>query len=256
MTLLYTEGNDQRRIACEMTRDFFATLSTYDGRSGPAFTINTAATDWTTYQNLFEAQKLPMFDIGWLADFADADNFVRQYMHSNGDLAYFQGYTVDNGWGNLKDILIDQALVTADGPERQALYQQLQQIYYNDCPSYPVTIPRERRWCQYWVKGWYYDALYPATYIPSVYKYDDCWFDVSGTPIGISDGSCNMKDIAYLIAHFNAKAPIPGLPVDPKWAEVYGANGAVDPYGDRVSNMKDIAGAIQHFNHKNGTLTP
>jgi hypothetical protein len=127
--------------------------------------------------------------------------------------------------------------------------------YYEDCPSFAVNNPRGRRWCQYWVKGWYYNALYMSQYYYSFWKSDDCWFDISGTPIGISDGKLDMKDIAYLILHFNAKAPVPGKPTDPKWVGVYGANGAVDCYGDRVSNMKDIAGAIQHFGHKANTGT-
>ncbi len=85
---------------------------------------------------------------------------------------------------------------------------------------------------------------------------DNPWYDVSGSTPGISDGVVNMKDIAYLIAHFNAKAPVPGQPPDPKWVGVYGANGCVDPFGDRVCNMKDIAGAVIHFNHHANTGTP
>jgi len=97
--------------------------------------------------------------------------------------------------------------------------------------------------------------MYPATYIPSVYKYDNCCFDVSGTSPGIQDGIVGMRDISYLILHFNAKAPIAGKPVDPKWVGTYG-NGCVDPYSDRTCNMRDITGAVLHFGHKNNTLTP
>ena len=254
LALLYNAGNDQRRIACEMIRAFFNALSSYEGRTGSPFDVEIATVDWPTYLTLFEAEELPMFNIGWLADFADADNFVRPYMHSNGEFAYFQDYTTMNGWGaSGKDALIDTALVTADGPVRQALYQQLQLIYANDCPSYPLTIPQVRRWCQYWVKGWYYNPLYPATYIPSVYKYDDCWYDVSGPTPGVADGIVNMPDVNYLVAHFGANAPIPGGATDPKWVGTYG-NGCVDPYGDRKCDKRDIGYAIQHFNHKNNTL--
>ncbi|HUW49182.1 MAG TPA: hypothetical protein VMW36_10610, partial [Patescibacteria group bacterium] len=70
-----------------------------------------------------------------------------------------------------------------------------------------------------------------------------------------SDGIVNMRDIQYLIIHFNAKPTVPEKP-DPKWVGVYGANGAVDPYGDRTCNMRDIQGAILHFNHKQNTSTP
>ena len=88
-----------------------------------------------------------------------------------------------------------------------------------------------------------------------MWKADDCWFDVNGPTMGVSDGIVNMRDIQYLIIHFNAKASVPGKP-DPKWVGVYGANGAVDPSGDRTCNMRDIQGAILHFNHKQNTSTP
>jgi peptide/nickel transport system substrate-binding protein len=262
LSLLYNEGNDQRRIACEMIRAFFNTLSSYDGRVGSAFDVEIATVDWPTYLTLFEAEQLPIFNIGWLADFADADNFARPYMHSYGDFSYFQGYTADNGWdASGKDALIDSALITADGPARQALYSQLQLIYYNDVPSFPLTIPQGRRWCQYWVKGYYFDALYPAVYMASIYKYDDCWYDIAGPGlptrprIDVQDGIINMRDISYLILHYGARAPIPGGTPDSKWVGTYG-NGGVDTYGDRKSNMRDIAFTILHFNHKNNTLTP
>jgi peptide/nickel transport system substrate-binding protein len=275
MTLYCWNPGGIDRIMVEMIRDFFFWhLSTYDGRVGAPFTINIVFLDWGTIYEMFEARELPVFDIRWLPDFADVDNVMRPYMSSNGDFSYYQNYTVANGWGGTrgsnyptmnKDELIEKAFTTPDGPDRAKMYADLESIYLSDCPSFPIPAMTTRRWCQYWVKGWYYNAVYtsayvlpmydPGTYIPSVYKYDDCWFDVNGPTMGVSDGIVNMRDIQYLILHFNAKASIPGTTPDPKWVGTYG-NGGVDPYGDRTCNMRDIQGAILHFNHKNNTLTP
>jgi peptide/nickel transport system substrate-binding protein len=259
LDITFNTGNDVRHIACTMIQSFFQTLSTFGPRAGsgkPPFTVNIKEIDWTTTIRGMTRRLLPIFDIGWLADFADADDFIRPYMHSGGTFAFFQNYTAANNQGVLKDLLIDQAVLTPDGPARAALYRQLQEIYYEDCPSFPVNIPRGRRFCQYWVKGWYFDAVYPSTYFYTIWKQDDCWGDVSGATAGVSDGANNMFDIAWLIAHFNGGAPVPGYPIDPKWVGVYGANGAVDTYGDRKCNMKDIAFNIAHFNHKMNTNTP
>ncbi len=246
--LTFNTGNTVRQTACQMIADFFTALSTFGGRSGPAFKVNVKEITWSQTINDYVNQNLPMYDIGWLADFADADDFVRPYMHSSGAFAYYQAYTADNGWGTLKDSLIDQAVLTPDGPARQAIYDHLAQIAYADAPYIPMMNPRGRLFQWYWVKGWYYDAVYPSRRAYTTYKQDTPWYDISGTVVGVSDNKVNMKDIAYLILHFNAKAPIPGVALDPKWVGVYGANGAVDPYGDRKSDMKDIAGAIQNFN--------
>jgi len=263
MDLAYNSGNDIRKIACNMMAGFFTQLSTFDGRSGHGFNINVIEEDWPTFLAEQRAHKLPMYDVGWLADFADADDFVRPYMYSTGNYAFGQRYTAVNGWGTLKDTLIDQAVLTADGPARQAIYQQLQLIYYNDAPSLPINNPTGRQWMWYWVKGYYHNALYPDRWFYTYWKQDNPWYDISGTnigtvanPIWVSDGVVNMKDIAYLIAHFNAQAPVPGLPLDPKWNGEYGANGGIDPFGDRKCNMKDIAGTILSFNAKGGTGHP
>lgn len=248
----------QIMVECEILRDFFGNLSFYDNRAGPPFSINVNEQwDW---MSRYPSNDMLIWDIGWLGDFAAPDNFVRPYMHSTGDFASFQNYTADNGWtgapyGN-KDALIEEALTTLSESTRQTDYQKLQQIFYNDCPCIPIPTPTGRLWCQYWVKGWYYNAMYPGLYIRSLWKADDCWFDVSGPTVGVSDGKTDMRDISYLILHFNAKAPSSATTPDPKWVGMYGANGCVDPYGDRVCNMRDISGAILHFNHKNGTLTP
>jgi hypothetical protein len=65
-----------------------------------------------------------------------------------------------------------------------------------------------------------------------------------------------MRDISWLILHFNARAFIQDYPADPKWIGVYGANGCIDPYGDRGSNIRDIQMAVIHFGHKMNTTTP
>jgi peptide/nickel transport system substrate-binding protein len=265
LTLAYVGSASPSRIMCEMIREFFNTLSTYDGRTGPPFTINLVDLDWTIYLDYFETFKLPLFEIGWLADFADADNFLRPYMHSDGDFVQFQNYTLDNGWSNTrganypslnKDQLIDLALVTPDEPDRARMYADLENIYMNDCPSFPIDQPYIRRWCQYWVKGWYYNPLCPGDYYRAMWKADDCWFDISGPTQAVSDSVSSMRDIIYLVLRFNVKAPRAGKPLDLRWVGVYGANGAVDLYGDRICNMRDIQQAILHFNHKMNTTTP
>jgi peptide/nickel transport system substrate-binding protein len=250
LTLTYNTGNDMRRIACVMISDFFGNLSTYNGRVGNPFTVIVTNIDWSVYLDQWENFELPIWSIGWLADFADADNFMRPYMHSQGDFAYFQLYSVDNGYALTKDSLLDQALMETNETTRKALYRDLAMIYYNDCPSMPIVCPRGRRWTNYWVKGWYYDALYPAFYIRDYFKMDNCWFDVTGPTKYVSDGVCNIRDVNYLILAFNAKAPQPGQTTDSRWNGNYGANGGVDPSGDRLSNIRDVQGAILHFNHK------
>jgi len=255
--MYYNAGNEPRRIACEFIKDSFIELNNMYGKS---FLIDLVGANWSVILAKLWASTAPTYTIGWLADFADPDNFVRPYMHSYGDFSYFQKYWVSNGWatpgprtGLNKDLLIDLGIKTPDGPEREAMYKDLDDIYIADCPSIPMAQALGRRWQKYWYKGWYYDALYPSSYYYKHYKEDACWADVTGPTIGVPDGVCNMRDIGYIAARFGAKAPDPSKvpPYDPKWAPgQYGCSGA-DVYGDRKVDMRDIGLACAHFGHKN-----
>jgi peptide/nickel transport system substrate-binding protein len=255
LKIAYNSGNDQRRIACQMISTFFATLSTYAGRTGPPFRVEVIELTWNDILDKMENFELPTWIMGWLADFAHADNWVRPYMHSYGDFSYFQNYTSWNGWTEPgpvtrkdKDTLIDLGLKATDPNVKKQCYEDLQRIYARDAPSLPLAQPMGRRWCKYWVKGWYYNYLYPSQYYYHLWKHDTCWFDITGTTPGVYDDVTNARDVTYLILHFGARAPAPGFE-DPKWVGTYGWGG-VDPYGDRVCNARDVTWTILHFGHR------
>jgi len=246
--LPYWTGYIHVQAAWEILRDFFVRLSTYDGRTGPPFTIIVVGEmiPWS-YNEWWEGQ--PMFVSGWLGDFADADNFARPYMYSTGYFAAYQNYTEANGWGSRKDELIDMTVKTPDGTDRAALYAELQDIYLTDVPSFPVAQPIGRMWMKYWVKGWSYNALYPSDYYYYMHKLDSCWADVTGVYPTIPDGICSVRDIGIIANHFGAKAPDPSsTPMyEIKWAPGgYGGYGW-DVTGDRKIDMRDIGFACRHF---------
>jgi len=163
MNLVYNEGNDQRRIVCEMIEGVIESFNAV--RTGPDFVIDVVAIDYNSYWNAMFAGQLPFWEIGWLADFADADNWVRPYMHSYGDFSFMQGYS-----NSTVDVEIDLAVKTPDGPERQAIYYDLQRTFINECPTLMIAQPYGRAWMRDWVQGWYYNPLYPGEPIRDRWK--------------------------------------------------------------------------------------
>jgi peptide/nickel transport system substrate-binding protein len=258
-TATYNTGNEQRKIALNMLRDFFLNMSNDAERAGcPPFIIEVQEVDWPTYLTSSYRRLNPLWAIGWLSDYTDADNWMGAYMHSYVCFAPWQRYMDINGWttpgprtGLNKDQLIELAIKVPDGPQRAKLYADLDDIYLMDCPSLPLAEPLGRAWRKYWVKGWYYNGLYPALYYYHLYKENTCWCDVTGLQPGVPDGVTNMRDIGYIAAHFGARAPDPTkTPIyDPRWAPgVYGCGGA-DVYGDRKIDMRDVGLACSHFLH-------
>jgi len=158
LTLAYNTGNVPSMLASEMLRNAIESLN-------PLFHIDIAEVPWPQYLNELVSFKLTAFVLGWLADYPDPHNFVYPFMHTEGTFAYFQRYS-----NPIVDALIEEGIATPDGPARQAIYYELQEIYVDDNPSVPLAKPVERHWELDWVMGWYYNPIYPGHYFKHLWK--------------------------------------------------------------------------------------
>jgi ABC-type transport system substrate-binding protein len=80
--------------------------------------------------------KVQMFETNWIADFADADNFVQLLYGPNtgrSNYARFRMATYDR--------LLDRARSTPEARARQDLYRQMNQILHAYNPIIPLTHP-------------------------------------------------------------------------------------------------------------------
>ena len=157
LTLVYTSGEITGKVACEI-------LQTNLFNINPKFKINLQIMSWPSMLNEIISGKLPLYLNGWTADYPDPHNFVFPFMHSKGTFAQWQGYA------NLDaDNLIEKAIAAGDPANRQALYNQIAQLYYDDVPSimvaqlYSVFIFRD------WVKGFVYNPIRPVQEMYSYY---------------------------------------------------------------------------------------
>ncbi len=100
------------------------------------------------FMDAFMAGRLPAFIWSWTADYLDPHNFAQPFMHSAGFYSASQNIT---GY----DELIAQGGAMADGPEREALYRQLQQICHDDALSIFYAQPTSWHVSREWVRGWY-----------------------------------------------------------------------------------------------------
>ena len=122
-------------------------------------TISIQQTDWATFINqLNDPAKNPyqIFDIAWIADYADPQNFLDILFRSN---------SVQNwaAYGNPEvDKVLDQAALEKDVPARFKLYEKAEQLILNDYPVVPLTYSRD-----YWLtKPYVKDLVYPPLIIP------------------------------------------------------------------------------------------
>jgi peptide/nickel transport system substrate-binding protein len=161
-TMIYNTGNDQRMIELQSIAAAFATL-------GIRFKCNVIGLDWPVFLDNMNGMDMPVFCLGWLADYADPSDWAAPYQQSAGSFLYTQGppFPADQA---AVDAEITDAAIQPDPVIRDHEYQDLQYKYYMDVPSIPVVQPIGRRFARDWVQGWYYNDLLPGLYAYDLYK--------------------------------------------------------------------------------------
>ena len=90
------------------------------------------ATDWKAYTERLRTDAPQIFRMGWVADYNDPDNFLRQVFHSGSEGNYGHFANADF------DRLVDQAAAETDPKVRQELYIEAERIL---CQKEAALIP-------------------------------------------------------------------------------------------------------------------
>ena len=135
----------------------------------PKFRIDIRPVQWSTFLDASDRKILPMFTLGWQADFPDAHNFVFPMLHSQGNYPTLQGYE------NAEiDRLIEQAISETDLEKRKELYSEILALAYEDVPHLVLIDKLNPRVQRTWVKGWYHNPAFPdapsASEFYTIYK--------------------------------------------------------------------------------------
>ncbi len=151
-TLSFNTGNIYRQTLTQIVKEAVEALN-------PKFKIDTRGITWSTYLQLQAKKKLPMFALGWQADYPDPDNFTAPFMHSTGTYSGPQGYRNPE-----VDRLIEQAGKDPDPKKREQAYLRLQEIAYQDLPTIYTVYPVGFVVLRSWMKGWYHNPMFAEGY--------------------------------------------------------------------------------------------
>jgi peptide/nickel transport system substrate-binding protein len=130
------------------------------------FKVDTYEIEWGTVMlPELRAHKLTMFVIGWIPDYLDPHNYMYTFMGAGGAFSHYQAYQDD-----YVDLLLDQGMKELNTTRRIEIYQELEEIYIEDCPSVCTDQPIGRHWERDWVQGWYYNPIYGGGYFKHYWK--------------------------------------------------------------------------------------
>ena len=114
-------------------------------------------TEFATFLKDLHKGRFQMFDIGWIADYPDPENFLDLLFHSesNNNHTHYSNPEVDE--------LLVQARVETDTTRRYALYNEAEQMILDDAPWVPLWFDGESKLL---VKPNVHDFLLPPLIIP------------------------------------------------------------------------------------------
>lgn len=150
--IFYNEGNDVRKAVCDM-------LSTYAKMVNPKFELTPVGVQWSSYLKQFLAEQLPMYTIGWLADYADSYNWAPTYLGSTGTYSGFYGEPYIEWAKENADPLIEKALKSVDPNEQKEIYEELTRMAHEQAIALYIYQPIGIHVQRDWVKGWYHNSV-------------------------------------------------------------------------------------------------
>ncbi len=152
VTLLHNTGREIRRVAASMMAENISSLN-------PKFQLDVQAMDWGEYLTAIQQHRLPVFVVGWGADYPDPDNFAYPYLHSEGFYSKYIGYNNPEA-----DKLIKMGVETAAIDERRKIYHQIQDIWARDIPGVTVIQRLGAKGFTDTIKGFHPNPMYQGTY--------------------------------------------------------------------------------------------
>lgn len=101
-------------------------------RTNLGIEVETLQTEFATYLQDLNKRRFEMFQIGWIADYPDPENFLDLLFHSESSNNH-------TGFSNVQvDALLEQARVEPSDQKRFELYHQAEQMILDEAPWIPL----------------------------------------------------------------------------------------------------------------------
>ena len=202
MTLAYNLGNEARRVSCEIMEYYIENYIEWP--EGVVVEINVEGQPWPTFLDNIRHSRLPVFFVGWLADYPDPHNWFQPFMDPYG--TYCQRQKVEYGldpdtlaenwyegakygpppYTNVLGEYVPEINNTyvhhmiSEGikysPDiRQEIYEELMDIYYAEATQLPLYYTIGRRYFRDWLHGigegnWNDNPISPGWHFYYMYK--------------------------------------------------------------------------------------
>ena len=148
-TMAFNSGNLPRQTVCQILKRNIEGLN-------PKFKIDVRAVEWPTFLDNYKSSKLPIFVMGWNADYPDPHNFAFPLLHSKGDYPTTQKFKSPEF-----DRLVEEGNAETNIAKRKVIYAKLQDLAFEEAPQLYIIDAVRYRTQRDWVKGWFHNPIFP-----------------------------------------------------------------------------------------------
>jgi peptide/nickel transport system substrate-binding protein len=156
---LYNQGNTSRQAIADILANNIASINNL-------FVIETVGLPWPTFLRTIRNRQAPYFVSDWAEDIHDPHAWYVPYMI--GTYALNQSLP-DELTDQFRD-LINLGVAETDPEERQAVYEQLNQIFHDQAPTILLAVATSHTFEQRWVRGTILNPIHPGYYFYPMYK--------------------------------------------------------------------------------------
>lgn len=160
--MLYNTGNTTRQIMAEILQQNLAEVN-------EKFAIEVLGLPWPAYLAAQRAHKIPIMTAGWLEDIHDPHNWYQPY--TTGTYGARQNMP-DDLKAEFK-VLLDKGVSETDPAARDAIYKEMNKLYFDNTPGFPLVLPTSHAYEQRWVEGRVMNPIFSNIYYYTISKAAD-----------------------------------------------------------------------------------
>ncbi len=150
----YNLGNDVRLGGLLLLENAIESLN-------PKFDIEIQGLEWPLFLDKLKTKEIPMFMLGWGADYSDPHNFAHPFLH--GAEGYYPSTYLGFQYDDLDDLIM-QAAAEQDPSTREQMYYEIAELEHEKALHIWAYQPTGYRLVKDWVNGWYHNMMHGTLY--------------------------------------------------------------------------------------------
>ena len=159
MTMLFNTGNTTRKVYAEILKENLATIN-------PKFQIEIQELPWPSYLANQRAKRIPILTGGWLEDIHDPHNWFQPYTTGT----YGGRQSLPKDLTDQFQVLLDKGVAETKPESRGKIYQEAQQLYYDQAVGIPVVLATTHNYEQKWIQGRITNPIYSGVVAAPITK--------------------------------------------------------------------------------------